>query len=216
MRRLFLVALAALAPLGCGGSSDDDKSATTRSVAPESTQADGGSGQSTTGATKPKDNIRTSEDKSKPRDGKTPTTGDGTPSPGTGGQSTPSKGSSVTKKAFIAKADRVCRQYTRRVSSVPGTSGDAQATVRLYRKVANQRDRLYRSFTALAKPTAGAALLAQYVENLEKSATIANQIADAVESNDPVKAPALIESSTGLTQKNARIAVEYGFRVCRG
>ena len=88
--------------------------------------------------------------------------------------------------------------------------------MRLYRKVADQREKLYRSFTALEKPSAGAALLAQYAQNLEKIATLANQIADAVESNDPVKAPALIESSTGVTQQNSGIAVKYGFRVCRG
>ncbi len=219
MRRLFVIALlAALVPLGCGGSDDGNKSASTQSTAPESTQADGANDQSKTDTTKSTDDkTKTTKDKSKSKDDKSQTTGGGsTESPGTGGQSTPSQGTGTTKKAFIAKADRVCREFSRRLSSIGDPGADAEATVRFYRKVASQREKLYQGFSSLSKPAADTQLLARYEANLKKSASMASQIADAIENNDSVKGPALIESSSQLAEKNGKLAAKYGFRVCRG
>jgi hypothetical protein len=217
MRRIFLIALlAALVPIGCGGSDDNKNSTTSGSTTQESNQADTGSGGTKTDTTKGDDKSKTTSDDAKRSEDETKTTGDGTNANGTGGGSAPAQGPAPTKKAFIAKADKVCLEFSKRLSSTPDPGDDANATVRLYRKVAKQRGDLYRSFAALTKPVRGRQVLAEYESNLKRSVVLANQIATAIENNDSQKGPSLIESSRTLAAKNAKLAKAYGFRVCQG
>ena len=151
MRRLFLIALRRPVPLGCGGSSDSDKSAPPGRRAGEHSGGRRQPDQSKTDGPKPKDDARTSEDKVEVRGRRDADHRHGTPSPAR-------RPVHVLRRGFGHEAG-VHRQgrpglpsvHAPRQLSSGHQSGDAQATVRLYRKVADQRDRLYRSFTALAK-----------------------------------------------------------------
>jgi hypothetical protein len=217
MNRLFLIALlAALVPLGCGGSDDNENTATSSSTTQESTQRETGSGGTKTHTTKGDDKPKTTSDHTKTTGDRSSATGDRSSATGTGGGSAPTAGSTPTKEQFIAKADKVCAEFSKRLSSIPEPGGDANATVLLYRKVAKQRGELYRNFASLTKPPEDRQILAQYQSNLKQSAALADQTAAAVEGNDVQRVPALIESSRTLAQRNEKIAKAYGFHSCGG
>ena len=208
--------LVALVPLGCGGSDDKGSSNASQSTGSESTtQTNEGTTQSKGDGSQAK-----KDDKTKSTGGSEQPKGDTTQS--TGGSSTPTKKKSTqstpkaSRKAFIAKADRVCNDYVRRTRDISDPGTDAAATARFYREVASAREKLYQSFASLPKPSGDQKVLTRYQTNVQKSASLGNQIADAIESNDAEKGPALIESATKLAAKNGKIAKAYGFRVCRG
>jgi hypothetical protein len=134
------------------------------------------------------------------------------------------QGEALSKEAFIAKADAICRRYNARIAPLEakfnalqrqGLSGaNLSRGADLLRQDATLAQQEGSELRKLQPPAADANTIERWLTSGQATALVANQIAGAFESGDSEAISSFSKALNAQGTKTAKIVEGYGFDVC--
>jgi hypothetical protein len=126
----------------------------------------------------------------------------------------------LTKAAYIASADRICRDFSASVRKLDSemaakpAGSPISAYVPIFEHVLDEAKRASQRFQALEPPTQDRATIDRYLDGQRQGLTVVGQILAAAKVGDNRKLGALLGNNDALKKRQAALARDYGFKAC--